>query len=46
MSVVNNGAKNGQAATQQLAIGRMAFGVVGFLTPRLLGRVWIGSEGS
>jgi hypothetical protein len=46
MSVVNNGAKNGQAAAQQLAIGRMAFGVAGFLTPRLLGRIWIGSEGS
>ena len=29
---------------QQFAIGRMAFGVAGLLTPRIFGRVWIGSD--
>src|SRR5690349_6161388 len=29
---------------QNFALGRMAFGVGGFVAPRLFGRVWIGRE--
>ncbi len=36
----------GKEAAQQLAIGRMAFGVAGFLAPRALGRAWVGPEGA
>ena len=32
-------------SVQTLALGRMAFGVGGFLAPKLFGRAWIGSEG-
>ncbi len=34
----------GRTAAAQLAIGRMAVGVAGFVAPRTFGRVWIGSD--
>jgi hypothetical protein len=40
------GMPTGKEAAQQLAIGRMAFGVAGFLAPRALGRAWVGPDGS
>jgi hypothetical protein len=30
--------------TQQLAIGRMAVGIAGFVAPRTFGRFWMGAE--
>ena len=37
--------QTGRAGAAQLALGRMAVGVAGFVAPRTFGRVWIGSAG-
>jgi len=34
----------GHAVAKQLAIGRMAVGVIGFVMPKTFGRVWVGSD--
>jgi hypothetical protein len=34
----------GRPAAAQLAIGRMAVGVAGFMAPRTFGRIWIGED--
>ena len=35
---------NSTSMTQQLAIGRMAVGVIGFVAPRTFGRAWVGAD--
>jgi hypothetical protein len=36
--------ENGREVTKQLAIGRMAVGVIGFVMPKTFGRVWVGND--
>jgi hypothetical protein len=35
---------SGREVAKQLALGRMAVGVIGFVMPKTFGRVWVGSE--
>ncbi|MGH8986955.1 MAG: hypothetical protein ACRDY6_24250 [Acidimicrobiia bacterium] len=36
--------ENGRELAKQLAIGRMAVGVIGFVMPKTFGRVWVGND--
>lgn len=35
---------SGRDVAKQLAMGRMAVGVIGFVMPKTFGRVWVGSD--
>jgi hypothetical protein len=38
--------RTGREGAAQLALGRMAVGVVGFVAPKTFGRLWVGADGA